>query len=208
MGSPRKPRKKYETPEHPWRKERIESERVILKDYGLKNKREIYKMESKLRSFYRQARSLISRFDAQSKIEEKRFLERLHKYNLIDKSSKVEDALNLKLNNVLDRRLQTLVYKQGLAKSVKQARQFIVHGHIFVNDKKVNVPSYLVKKDEETKIYFDAFSTLANVEHPERIIKKVAEKKEDKKEKVGNKEKAKEKEKPKKAKKEVKKEDG
>ncbi|MBI2671093.1 30S ribosomal protein S4 [Candidatus Woesearchaeota archaeon] len=170
MGSPRKPRKKYETPEHPWRKERIEAEKILLEWYGLKNKKEIYKMESRLRSFFRQARSLISSTSDQSKKEERQLLEKLYKYNLIqDKNTKVENVLNLKLKDIMERRLQTLVHKAGLAKTIKQARQFIVHGHVFVDGKKISVPSYLVSRNEENKITFDQFSTLSNHEHPERI---------------------------------------
>ncbi|MEK6974006.1 MAG: 30S ribosomal protein S4 [Nanoarchaeota archaeon] len=169
MGSPRRPRKKYETPEHPWRKERIESEKVLVDDYGLVNKKEIYKMDSRLRSYFRQARSLISSTSLQSKKEEKQLLEKLYKYNLIqDKNTKVENVLNLKLKDVMDRRLQTLVYKNGLAKTIKQARQFIVHGHIFVNGRKVAVPSYLVLRDEENKINYDTVSGLSDPENQER----------------------------------------
>ncbi len=213
MGTPRRPRKKYETPEHPWRKERIEAEKLIVKEYGLKNKKELYKMDSKLRGFYRQARLLISKTTEQSKKEEKQLLEKIHKYNMLEKNSRVEDVLNLKLNNIMDRRLQTLVYKQGLAKSINQARQFIVHGHIFVSSRKVDVPSYLVTREEENKIYFDTFSTLANPEHAERAIKakpvkqeeRKHEKREDKKERPKyHKEKSKEGRKPR-PKKEIKK---
>ena len=44
MGDPRKTRKKYDTPQHPWQKERMDQESVFLKEYGLKNKKEIWKM--------------------------------------------------------------------------------------------------------------------------------------------------------------------
>lgn len=170
MGSPRKPRKKYETPEHPWRKERIESEKLLVEEYGLKNKKEIYKGESKLRSFYHQARYLISSTSLQSKKEEKQLLEKLYLYNLVpDTKIKVESVLNLKLKDIMERRLQTMVYRHGLAKSIKQARQFIVHGHIIVGDRKVTIPNYFVRRDEENKIVYDSLSGLANPENQERI---------------------------------------
>jgi ribosomal protein S4 len=86
----------------------------------------------------------------------------------------MEDVLSLTVKDILDRRLQTIVYNQGLTKSVKQARQFIVHGHIFVGDKKVTIPSYLVLAGEEDKIIFDANSALSDAEHPERVQKKKA----------------------------------
>lgn len=172
MGDPRRPRKKYDTPLHPWRRERIESERIIKKEYGLKNKKELWKMESQLRGFFRQAKKIISKDTKQSKIEKEALLTKLLRYNLITQGAKPEDILTINLKNLLDRRLQTQVYRQGLARSIGQARQFVVHGHIFVGDRKLTVPSYLVSSDEENKIMFDSLSTLFNVEHPERAIKK------------------------------------
>ena len=50
MGDPKKQRKKYETPLHPWQGERILAEKKIMEEYGLKNKKEIWKMNSMLRN--------------------------------------------------------------------------------------------------------------------------------------------------------------
>ena len=51
MGDPKKQRKKYTTPRHPWQRDRLDEERQLLKDYGLKNKKELWKFESLLRKF-------------------------------------------------------------------------------------------------------------------------------------------------------------
>ncbi len=188
MGAPKHLRKKYATPPHPWQKGRIEQEKVILQEYGLKNKKEIWRMGSLLRRSKQQAKSLIARTDAQSKKEEKQLVDRLVRLNLVKENAKMDDILGLDIKNVMDRRLQTQVFSKGFARSTKQARQFITHGHIIVGDKKVTVPSYLVKQDEENLIRFDERSSLVSPEHPERTATK-KEKTEAKKEETGKKEK-------------------
>ncbi len=169
MGDPKKQKKKYETPQHPWKRERIEKEKVLLKDYGLKNKGEVWRAESHLRRLTSQAKKLISSKTEQAKKEEKQLLTKLFKYNLVSKGAKIEDVLSLAISNILDRRLQTIVLKKGLAKTSKQARQFIIHHHISINDKLVTVPSYFVRTDEEDKISFHSTSNLAKPDHPEIV---------------------------------------
>lgn len=169
MGDPKKQRKKYTTPRHPWQRDRLDEERKILKEYGLKNKKELWKFESLLRKFKSQAKILIASSGEQAEKESKQLLDRLYRLNLITKDTKIEDVLGLSLQNVLDRRLQTVVVNQGLARSAKQARQFVVHGHICVKDRKIDIPSYLVLRDEEVKIKFNPKSSVANEDHPERI---------------------------------------
>jgi len=172
MGDPRRQRKKYVTPMHPWFGPRIAEEKVLLKDYGLKNKKEIWKMNSMLKRFKIQAKTLTARDDPQSLKEAQLLIAKLSKLNLVSPKAKMDDVLSLTLKDILDRRLQTIIYNRGLAKSVRQARQLIVHGHIFVGDKKVNVPSYLVLSGEEDKISFDPDSPFFNPEHPERFVQK------------------------------------
>ena len=158
MGDPRRLKKNYETPSHPWQKERLEAERELSEEYGLKNKRELWKFGSKLRRYTKQAKNLILATTEQSKIEEKRLLEKLHKYNLVKKDAKIDDVLSLNLKNVLDRRLQTIVYKNKLSSTINQARQLITHGHILVNNKKIDIPSYFVSGEEENKIQINQSS--------------------------------------------------
>jgi len=88
---------------------------------------------------------------------------------------------------VMDRRLQTQVFSKGFARSTKQARQFITHGHVMIGEKKITIPSYLVKQDEENLIRFDERSSLTSPDHPERTIVK-KEKPEVKKETANKKE--------------------
>jgi small subunit ribosomal protein S4 len=81
---------------------------------------------------------------------------------------------SLKITDILERRLQTQVYRQGLANTIRQARQFITHGHIQVAGQRVTVPSYLVKRGDEMTIDYYGGSPLAKEGHPERSSKIVA----------------------------------
>lgn len=168
MGDPRKQRKKYDTPGHPWQADRITKENTLLKEFGLKNKKELWKMGSILQKFKVQTKDIIRRHDGQAEKEQKQMLDKLIRLGLIEAGTKLENILDLNVEDLLARRLQTLVLKKGLAKTMKQARQFIVHGHILIADKKVTVPSYLVLNEEEHNINFRASSKLADEEHPER----------------------------------------
>ena len=172
MGDPKKLRKKYNPPRHPWQGPRINAEKILVKDYGLKNKREIYKSQSLLRNFAKQAKQLIAFKGPQSEKEKHQLFAKLIKLNLLNKdAADLEQVLGLTINKILDRRLQTLVYKKGLAKTQKQARQFITHGNVAIKGQKINIPGYLVNADEEHYIEFVKNSSLSNPEHPERVIK-------------------------------------
>ena len=149
MGDPKKQRKKYETPLRPWDQKRIEEEIKIIKKYGLRRKNEIYRAESILRNFRRRARELAAR---KNEKQEKELIEKLNKLGIIEKDASLDDVLELKLEDILNRRLQTIVFKKGLAKTPKQARQFIVHGHVKVDKVKIKWPSFLVPKKFEKDI--------------------------------------------------------
>lgn len=168
MGDPKKSRRKYSRPHHPWKKDRIDGEKKVLKAYGLKNKREIWQMAAFLRSISDQAKKLIASRGVQADKERELFLARLVRQGLMGAGAKLDDVLGISLDNVLERRLQTLVVRKGLAKSMNQARQFIAHNHVLVNNKIITRPSYLVSSDEEHKMGFHAMSALNNPEHPVR----------------------------------------
>lgn len=172
MGDPGKSRRAYKGPRHPWEGWRIEAERPIKKDYGLKNKKEIWKAKSELKRITSQVKSLIrekNKGSQQALREEKQLLDRLVRYGLVSTGIELADVLSLELNDILNRRLQTLVYRKSMALTPKQSRQFIVHGHISIKGNKVCVPSYLVSKEEEDLISFNSNSTISSEEHPERV---------------------------------------
>lgn len=175
MGDPKFSRKKYERPSHPWDGERIKKENETLKTYGLKNKKEIWRVQSLLRNIRGQARDLNSRLrskDILAEKESKALIGKLYKWGLLESTSAtMDDVLSLSLEDLLKRRLQTIVFSKGLANSQKQARQFITHMHITVNDRIINIPSYIVKKEEEDKIDFSISSPLYSQDHPARVKK-------------------------------------
>ena len=175
MGLKKKPRKKYETPGHPWQGVRIEEERKILKNYGLKNKAEIWKMNSVLKGFKDQTKKLTARTDKQAEKEKKQLLEKVSKMGLLQKGTAIDSILELTVDDLLNRRLQSVIIARGLARSMKQSRQFITHGHISINGKKIDVPSYIVSLQEEPTISFLENSSFNNPEHPEREVEKKEE---------------------------------
>jgi len=156
----------YETPNHPYQGERIGEESGLLSRYGLKNKEELWRAQSELRSIRREARDLLAEFD--SAAGEEQFLARLKRYGILDANDGLGDVLALDVTDILERRLQTIVYRSGLANTPEQARQFVSHGHVRVDGQRVREPSYTVELDEEDDIEFDQNSPLADELHPER----------------------------------------
>ncbi len=171
MGDPKFSRRKYDTPSHPWQGTRIKEENELIKKYGLKNKRELWKVQSELRNYRRQGRNLLARLrlgEEQAQKERIGLLKKLAKLGVLPEDATLDDVLALDVERMLERRLQTLVYLKGLAYTPKQARQLIVHGHTVVNERKVTVPGYLVKKLEEATIAYNPYSPVANELHPLR----------------------------------------
>lgn len=152
MGDPRKPRKKWEGPKHPWIKERLVKELELVGRYGLKNKKELWKAATLARKLRHQARSLLALPESVRAERERALLEKLYRMGLVDKNATLDDVLGLTAEHVLERRLQTIVYKKGLAKTIMHARQLIVHGHIAINGRRVTSPGYLVSREEEDLI--------------------------------------------------------
>jgi small subunit ribosomal protein S4 len=183
MGDPKKLRKRYETPRHPWQASRISAEKQLTREYGLKNKKEIWKAQSLLRRFTNQAKALSTIKTEHQKHEKEQLIHRLVKLGLLKEGQDREDVLGLSVKNILDRRLQTLIFKKGLALTPKQARQFIVHGHISVNEQKITIPNYLVNIGEEDKIGYLPTSNLSDKEHPEIALIKEKYNKETREEK-------------------------
>ncbi len=169
MGDPKKLRKKYSKPSHPWQKLRIEDEKVLMKEYGFKNKKELWKLNSKLKDYKSQIKMLISKHDEASEKKKNELIQRLQSYNLLSESAVLEDILALTLKDLCERRLQTIVFKKQLARSINQARQFITHEHVSVGEKKITSPSYLVSQAEELMVKISDNSPMVSEDHPERI---------------------------------------
>ena len=154
MGHPRKARKKYNTPPHPWNAERIKSENKLMVKYGLKNKKEIWKADTLVRKYSREARYLLGFAQDQAVEEKNELLGHLVRIGVLSEDAHLEDILNLNVEDILRRRLQTVVHRKGLARTAKEARMFVVHGHIAMNGKKIDSPSFMVKRGEEEFVGF------------------------------------------------------
>ena len=169
MGDPKFPSKHYNTPSHPWQKTRIEQERTLTHQYGLKSKKEIWKADTKVREMRRQARKLTAKAnDQQAQKEKELLLGKLNRLGMLEQGAALEDILRMSPENILDRRLQTQVYLQGLASTVKQSRQLIIHGHISVEGAVNRVPGMLVTKTQEKNITYSPSSALNSDLHPVR----------------------------------------
>jgi len=161
----------YETPNHPFQGERIAEESGLVGTYGLKNKEELWRAESELRQYRREARTLIGSAGGDvgaAEREGREFLARLQRIGVLGEEDSLDDVLALDVTDILERRLQTLVYRNGLANTTEQARQFITHGHITIEGQRVRVPSYTVTVTEEPTIGFESASPLTDELHPER----------------------------------------
>ncbi len=146
----RRIRKKFKRPRLPWDTERIKEEREIKSEYGLRKKREIMLAEDVLRNFRQRARELIA---VENPEAEKVLLDRLLKLGLLtEKGTGLDDVLAMTTKNILERRLQTIIFKKGFSKTPKQARQLIVHGRVKIDGKKVKYPSLIVPPAVESKI--------------------------------------------------------
>jgi small subunit ribosomal protein S4 len=178
MAYPGKKSKSFETPKHPWQEARMASEVQLVKAYGLRNKREVWKAASKLRMYRSEARTLLASaanaqergLEGHEKTQSEEILSKLIRYGIIKQDADIDDILSLKTENILERRLQTQVLRLGLSRTVTQARQFITHGHIAVNGRKATIPGMLVSREDEMHIGYYGNSPLVSESHPERPV--------------------------------------
>lgn len=163
--------KRYETPNHPFQGERIAEEASLVDRYGLRNKEELWRAQSRLRDFRREARRLLGSAQGDAELAGEMgadFVARLKKIGILNEGDDISEVLSLDVTDVLERRLQTVAYRKGLASTPKQARQFLVHGHVTVEGARVTEPSKFVTVDEEDTVSFDETSVLADDLHPAR----------------------------------------
>mgnify|MGYP001124495767 CR=1 FL=1 len=168
MGDPKRQRKRYETPRFPWRGDRLGSELAVFGEFGLRNKRELWRTNTDLSNYRKTARALLIAPPERRRRLEQDLLGGLHRLGVLGEDATIDDVLNLRVEDLLNRRLQTMVHRLGLAASPVQARQLIVHGHISVDGKRVTSPSYMVPREEEDTIEYSSRSPISNPEHPAR----------------------------------------
>jgi small subunit ribosomal protein S4 len=165
MGDPKKQRKKYETPRFRWRKDILQEELKLIGQYGLRNKHELWRHKTMLSKTRGIARSLIGKTPEERAKMENELITRLKKLGILDETAVLDNVLDLSIEDLLERRLQTTVFRKGLARTIFQSRQLITHGHINIGNRRVTVPSYTVSKEEEQKVMYSPQSALANETH-------------------------------------------
>jgi small subunit ribosomal protein S4 len=168
MGDPKRQRKKFNTPRFPWRKDILQEELKLLGTFGLRNKHELWRHETQLSKFRGIARTLIGKPAEERMKMENELLTKLKKLGVLHDTAVLDDVLDLTLEDILERRLQTLVFRKNLTKTVHQARQLVTHGHIALDNRRVTIPGYLVSREEEKTLNYTAESQLANPDHPTR----------------------------------------
>jgi small subunit ribosomal protein S4 len=152
MGDPRKSKKNYNRPRSIWTSDQISSELYVVGSYGLRNKRELWKAQTEIARIRNQARALLSLSIDVRHGKETQLLNYLSRLGLVSSGSSLDEVLNLKIEDILERRLQTIIMKKSNLKSPYQARQLVVHGHVSLGNRKINLPGYLVRKEEEPQI--------------------------------------------------------
>jgi small subunit ribosomal protein S4 len=169
MGDPKKQRKKYDTPRFRWRKDILQEELKLLGQYGLRNKHELWRHKTLLSKTRGIARSLISKTAEERAKMENEALTRLKKLGILQETAVLDNVLDLSIEDILERRLQTIVFRKGLTRTIFQARQLITHGHVTIDNRRVTIPGYIVPKAEEAQITYSAQSAVANQAHPLRV---------------------------------------
>jgi len=152
LGDPKKIRSAIVRPKQPWNKERLAAELELVGEFGLRTKRELYRAASILRKIRRSARAYLALPEEERAKKEKELVSRLYKMGLLDENATLDDVLSLTVRSILSRRLQSIVFAKGLAKSIHHARQLIVHGKVRVGENIVRNPGMLVRREEENKI--------------------------------------------------------
>ncbi|MBN29011.1 MAG: 30S ribosomal protein S4 [Euryarchaeota archaeon] len=174
MGEPKFSRPRTQTPTHPWKQARIDEEHDLKERFGLKKvggMREIWREKSSLRRHRNQAMKLIGRVDSSEghyAKEKEQMLDSLTRKGLLQTGADIGAVLEINVEHMLSRRLQSVVYYKGLAPSMRAARNLIVHGHICIGEQRMTVPGYHVLKEEEDSLQYSHNSPFADPEHPFR----------------------------------------
>ena len=183
MGDPKYPRRVWRKPKRPLNYELKMEELKTLGTFGLRTKRELWKAHTELSRVRQQARSLLSLRQEVRAEKEPILMKSLARIGLVSSDSTLDDVLNLTAHDLLSRRLQTIVTKKLGFKTPYQARQAVIHGHIMIGERKVDIPSYTVTVEEEDSVHFAPESKIpamlekTKTETPETVTEDTAEEK-------------------------------
>ena len=154
MGDPRRLRNKFERPKKLWDVDRIKHDKTLKVEYGLKNMSELWRSTAELKKYRREARRLLSLTEEERRSDAEKILQKLARLGVMKKGSVIDDVLSLEVKVILDRRLQTLVMRKGLARTMRQARQLITHGFIGIGERSITRPGYMVNLEEDAEIAY------------------------------------------------------
>ncbi|XP_031281053.1 40S ribosomal protein S9-2-like [Pistacia vera] len=167
--------KTFKKPRRPYEKERLDAELRLVGQYGLRCKRELLRVQYTLSRIRKAARHLLTLDEKNPRrlFEGQALLRRMNRYGLLDESqNKLDYVLALTVENFLERRLQTIVYKNSMAKSIHHARVLIKQRHISVGRQVVNIPSFMVRMDSQKHIQFSLTSPFGGTGRPGRVKRK------------------------------------
>jgi small subunit ribosomal protein S4 len=168
MGDPKKKHKTYTTPKRPYYTDTLLDELRLIGMYGLRNKRELWKARTELSTIRRRARELLSLSSEERSGRQSAMTTKLFRRGLVRENASLEEVLTLTIEDLLERRLQTMVWRRDLAHSLFQARQMITHGHVSIYGQKIRAPSYHVHIEDESTLDYSRNSPFANPDHPFR----------------------------------------
>ncbi len=163
MGDPKNPRRVWRKPKRPLNYDLKMEELKTVGTFGLKTKRELWKTHTELSRVRHQARSLLALRQEIRQEKEPILMNSLKRIGLVNDDSTLDDVLSLQVNDLLSRRLQTIVLKKLGFATPYQARQAVVHGHIMIGDRVVNIPSYVVTVQEEKDVRLSPGSSLKEI---------------------------------------------
>jgi len=169
MGDPRKQKKKYVAPNKPFDSDRFEQELQLIGAYGLRNKKELWKHRTDLSNYRRNARRMLALPPSERELQERELVTKLTRIGILTTEPTLDHVLDLTLENLLERRLQTIVFRKGLASSLHHARQLVTHGHVALDGARVTTPQRLVTVSEEDRLQYTTKSPLNDMSHPARI---------------------------------------
>jgi small subunit ribosomal protein S4 len=161
IGDPRRLKRKFKKPKRKFERDRIVEELQFIGKYGLRNKREFWKMRSIVGNWRDLARRSRTLPREQAVQVQQTLIKKLNKLGILGPEADLDDVLLIGVEDLLKRRLQSLVFEKGLAQTIYQARQLVVHRHIQINGKIINAPSYIVKTNQDDYIGFSATSPLS-----------------------------------------------
>ena len=146
-------------PKRPFEKERLDSELLLIGKYGLKNKREVWRTQYLLTRIRKAARELLTLEpnDPRRLFEGQALIDRMMRIGVLGKDEKELDyVLSLTTQKFMERRLQTIVNANKYSRSIHQARTLIFQKKVALNKGSryqiINIPSFIVRKENETKI--------------------------------------------------------